>query len=223
MGCTASFIKNNVTVKDSPCFSGIVSGTSYTGEVQECHIIIEKSKWIFSIKEIRRYLNDLKKMGWKFTYRLDKHNSRFIIDVNKLLGTSMRVSFFTAVRFLWEGTYGTQYEIMKDHFTETVRHYNKLKELLPKEKNELRRLCIAANAFIIGNRVYASNHYFAINTGCKLRPSLKGIENSGVNSFFTDTSINLSYNNNLAKANDWTIKDYKSLFKQINYEPVLSN
>ena len=217
MARTSTFIKGKQTIIDSACFSGIIYGRDINNVPQKCYIIIEKHKWVFPPNEIRRYLNDLKQMGWNFTYKIARDHSKFIIDVNNMVGVQHRTAFFMAVRYLWEGGYGSEYSKLRDKFVEAVRHYQKLKEILPKEKNKLTILCIAANCYIQGNyNKFNSNHFFSF-AGCKLLKDLKGINKTGsVNGHFA-ASFGLKYNDKLAYATDWTLKDYEKLFKKLKY------
>lgn len=217
MAHSASFIRNNELYENENCFSGF---TGYEGKNQ--YIVIEEDKLYFPKNKARLFLNDLKKIGFKFTYRFDKKNKRFLINTDQVFGKKKRILLCMCIRFLWEGTYKiTSYGQDYDLFIEIVNHYFNIKDIFNKKFNVLERLCIAMNAFICGKYSYNSNHTLSYKSGCKIKSNLDDIESQMVNSFF---SINNGENwdkNNFEndypkESKSWTIKNYNSLLKTFN-------
>lgn len=218
MACTSTYIYGKTTVTNSGCFSGL---TNKTDDIQL--IIIESEKFCFSRNRIDTYLHDLIEIGYDVSFKYDKQKKQYRINTVNLKGFAMRVSFSMAVRYLWEGFYNpvpNAYTSNYDNFVDVIRHYFKLKQLLPNETNKFLLLCIACNCYIKSNQKFNSNHFFTYNLGCKLFSSLEELKNKdSVNGTFTrPQNQKIIQFENRKDADNWTNKDYKDILKELNYE-----
>jgi len=207
---------NKKVITNSMCFASLTPVKTFAN-----YIIIEESKFLFKMSIIRRYLDDLKGMGFNFKYRYQIKQKRILVNVSQVKDRKLRISLFMMIRFLWEGLYKDNYDGQYDDFTQTIHHYFTIKKLLPKEVNNLVILCLAANCFVKGNSgKYNSNHYLCYSKSCNIIKSLDVILNkrlTSVNAVFT-SDFNIIKDNKLKKAENWKKKDYINLFKEVNYD-----
>jgi hypothetical protein len=178
------------------------------------YIIIEPKKFHFTVTQIREYLRDLKSMGFDFTFVKKRSTGEFWICMDKMKSLRVRTTFGMAVRYLWEGTVCCMPEY--DQYIEVIKHYFKLKEMLPTE-NKAVVLCIACNCYLMGSPNYNMNHFFSGPSGCKLVKDMIATGSSSTNSYF-GRSHPMSKTSKLKKADAWKQKNYDLLFKVLKYD-----
>lgn len=220
MASSCSFIYDRKLVTDSICYASI------SRLDKETYAIIEKKKFYFKRKQIEEFLTDLQSMELDFTFRYQTIKSRIILDVSKVIGKTRRLFLFTAIRCFWEGTYPNKgYDpddnesFWCDNFVEVIGHYFNIKKYLPKEKSKLLLLCLATNCYVKGNSGrYSGNHFFVSTNACKLRKTLRNIDESySLNSYFTGSHF-MTEDLSLKAAHNWNEEDYINVFTKLKYD-----
>lgn len=212
MAYTCSYKKpDSEIVRNTMCFA------TFRRSYKNSYVIIEKNKFYFTLKQIRTYLNDLKQMGFNFTYRYNKTTEEFYINVTNGRSSQEVITLCMALRYLWEGTPKVEGSVYSsDKFYKVVEHYFKLKELYPKE-SKLKLLCYACNCFIIGKNGFNSNHFFSYSAGCKLKTILSEQIQGDINAFFTYSYKFNTLNYNYKKdPKEWTDEEYITFINYLN-------
>lgn len=184
MASSSSYIIGKKLTTNSACFSNFTTNTPHQ-EVRQ-FIVVEPGKSYFSKEITKKWLEELKKMGFNFTYRY--RGDKLMIDTSRLCikGNKWhKVTFCMLVRFLWEGTYNrNSYSGEYDHFYKVIPHYFNLLKY-NKTFNEVSLICIACNLYLIPRPNFNSNHFLCYTSGCVIKKELPFIHN-GVNGYFTD-------------------------------------
>jgi len=215
------------TYSDQICFAPLLS--RYTKGKKE--IIIEKEKRIFSMSRTREFLRDLKKMGFKFNYRLSSKDDNIYITTGDFNNDNGALIVFTTIlRCLWEGEYdnGKKQECNKDLFTETIKHYFNLKRIFKDKYNETQRFCIAINCYYKGNVPSFVGHYFSNMNYNDAKRSMRKVNildtlsnyktfNSVYDTFRLEGAVVPIYPDKKYKyARNWNTKTYEKFIKELS-------